>query len=211
MGSYNKIEQDSLVVLLEERAEVRTIHGLDKVLNVDLNKIGVCGDSAGGNLSAVCALMDRDMNTQMIKFQALLYPGVYLSKQKVEDYTFGINQYHVKHDHELVQDAILMLTKFPPISLLYVNDPKEVDNPYVSPLLAENLKNLPPALIVTAEFDYLTVEAEAYARKLIRDGVKTDVIRYNGVDHAFIEKIGLYPQAQDCMNEVAKAFGATIL
>lgn len=175
-------------------------------LNVNKNAIGVSGDSAGGNLSAVCSLMDRDLKTNMVKFQGLIYPTVMMSKKEVEDYRFDINLYNIKHNHELINNSIMMLTNFPPISLLYLNNDEEMDNPYVSPLLAENLEGVAEALIVTAEYDYLTLEAEAYGRKLIRDGVKTKVIRYNGIDHAFIDKIGIYPQAQDCMNEIAKAF-----
>lgn len=175
-------------------------------LNVNKDAIGVSGDSAGGNLSAVCSLMDRDLKTNMIKFQGLLYPTVMMSNREIKDYKFDISLYNVKHNHELINNAIMMITNFPPISLLYLNNDEEIENPYVSPLLAENLEGVAETLIVTAEYDYLTLEAEAYGRKLIRDGVKTKVIRYNGIDHAFIDKIGIYPQAQDCINEVAKTF-----
>ncbi|MHC1682050.1 MAG: alpha/beta hydrolase [Clostridiaceae bacterium] len=177
-----------------------------KELKVNKDAIGVSGDSAGGNLSAVCSLMDRDLKTNMIKFQGLIYPTVMMSKKEVDDYKFDINLYNIKHNNELVKTAIMMLTNFPPVSLLYLNNDEEMDNPYVSPLLADSLSGVAETLIVTAEYDYLTLEAEAYGRKLIRDGVKTKIIRYNGVDHAFIDKIGIYPQAQDCINEVAKAF-----
>ncbi|WP_202054889.1 alpha/beta hydrolase [Clostridium estertheticum] len=67
-----------------------------------------------------------------------------------------------------------------------------------------HLSRMPETLIINAEYDFLRLEGEAYARKLIRSGVKTKMVRYNGVDHAFIDKIGQYPQAEDCMNEIAK-------
>ena len=185
---------------------VKWLYENGKELNVNKDAIGVAGDSAGGNLSAVCALMDRDMKTNMIKFQGLIYPVVMLSNKEVDDYKFDISLYNVKHNHELINNTIMMITSFPPLSLLYVNSDEEVDNPYVSPLLAENLKDVAETLIVTAEYDYLTLEAETYGRKLVRDGVKTKVIRYNGIDHAFIDKFGIYPQAQDFINEMAKAF-----
>jgi acetyl esterase len=189
---------------------VKWIYENSDELNVDNNRIGVSGDSAGGNLSAVCSLMDRDLNTKMIKFQALIYPAVTMSEKEIKDYKFDINLYDIRHNEELAKTAIMMISNFPSPSLLYLNRPEEAENVYVSPLLAESLKGLPETLILTAEYDYLTLEAEAYARKLIRDGVKTKVIRYNGCDHAFIDKIGVYPQAQDCMNEIAKAFKAAI-
>lgn len=59
-------------------------------------------------------------------------------------------------------------------------------------------------IIATAEFNYLKVECEAYAAKLAQSGVPTKLIQYNGTDHAFMDKIGLYPQAEDLMNEIAK-------
>lgn len=161
---------------------VKWLYENGKELNVNKDAIGVSGDSVGGNLSAVCALMDRDMKTNMIKFQALLYPGVMLSNKEIEDYKFDISLYNVKHNHELINNAIMMIASFPPLSLLYLNNDEELDNQYVSPLLAESLKGVAETLIVTAEYDYLTLEAEAYARKLIRDGVKTKVIRYNNID-----------------------------
>jgi acetyl esterase/lipase len=87
---------------------------------------------------------------------------------------------------------------------LYLHSNAEVVDPYVSPLLAEDLSGLPETLIVTAEYDFLRLEDEAYARKLARSGVKTKLVQYNGMDHAFMDKIGLYPQAEDCMNEIAQ-------
>lgn len=190
---------------------VKWLYENSKELNVKADSIGIAGDSAGGNFSTVCALMDRDLGTKMIKFQALLYPGVNLSDNKIEDYSFDMNLYNIKNNHELIKDTIMEITNFPPISLLYVEKQEDTQKPYVSPLLAQSLKGMPETLIISAEYDYLTLEGEAYARKLIRDGVNTKIIRYNGLDHAFIDKIGIYPQAQDCINEVAKAFKKAIM
>jgi len=176
-------------------------------LKVDRRKIAVAGDSAGGNLAAVCAMMDRDLGTGMINFQALIYPVVILDFSAVtEDYKWDIKEYVIKADHEVIKGALAALRDSSPLmNGFYVGEKADLIKPYASPLLAEDAGNLPETLIITAEYDYLRLQGEAYARKLTKAGVKTKVIRYSGVDHAFIDKIGVYPQAEDCMNEIAKA------
>jgi acetyl esterase len=62
-------------------------------------------------------------------------------------------------------------------------------------------------VILTAEYDPLRLEAEAFARKLTRASVRTRLIRSRGMDHAFMDKIGLYPQAEDCIEEIAGEIG----
>jgi acetyl esterase len=173
-------------------------------INVIPEQIGVAGDSAGGNLSAVCSLLDRDLGTRMIKYQALLYPTVNMSGIPTDDFEWNMEEYTVNNNHELIQGIIRALGSSTSLENIYLQGKTKVTDPYVSPLLEEDLSGLPATLIVEAEYDYLRLEGEAYARRLIRSGVKTKMIRYNGVDHAFMDKIGLYPQAEDCMNEIAK-------
>ena len=82
-------------------------------------------------------------------------------------------------------------------------------NPYVSPLLAREVSVLPPTVIVNAEYDYLRLEGEAYGRKLAKAGVPVRMVRYCGMDHAFMDKLGEYPQAEDMMKLIAEEFVAT--
>lgn len=81
---------------------------------------------------------------------------------------------------------------------------RDPEDPLVSPLYVADASGLAPTLILTAEYDALRLEAEAFARKLTRASVRTRLIRYSGMDHAFMDKIGLYPQAEDCMEEIAE-------
>lgn len=177
------------------------------LLNVDKDKIGVSGDSAGGNLAAVCSLLDRDMGTNIIKYQALIYPVVNLPNMSTNEYHWDINKYEVKNNNSLVLGAINALAGSGDLlNNMYLRDLNLQTNKYVSPYFEKDCTNLPKTLIVTAEYDFLRLQCEAYGRKLKEAGVQVDMICYRGMDHAFIDKIGVYPQADDCMNEIATRF-----
>ncbi|PQZ54927.1 alpha/beta hydrolase [Bacillus sp. MYb209] len=174
-------------------------------LRVSPQQIAVSGDSAGGNLATVCALMDSEKGTKMIKLQALIYPTVNMAGVQTEDFEWSRDQYEIRNHSELIIPMLEgMAGSSELLFQLYLQNNGEITDPHVSPLLSNKLSNMPQTLIVTAEFDYLKVECEAYAAKLARSGVTTKLIQYNGTDHAFMDKIGLYPQAEDLMNEIAK-------
>lgn len=184
---------------------VEWVHTQAEKLNVIQDQIAVAGDSAGGNLATACCLMDRAQGTNWIHYQALVYPVVNLATVPTDDFEWKMEAYDIKQHHDLIRRIVLSLAD--PDSLmndLYLQGKEEVTHPLVSPFFATDLKGLPPGLIITAEYDYLRLEGEAYARKLARDGVKTRLIQYRGMDHAFMDKVGDYPQAEDCINEIAK-------
>ncbi|GGA13190.1 hypothetical protein GCM10008018_67650 [Paenibacillus marchantiophytorum] len=184
---------------------VQWVYEHAREIGADPQKIAVSGDSAGGNLATVCALMDRDQGTGMIKYQALIYPTVNMAGIETEDFKWSLDAYDIQHHQELIIPSVEGLGGMSQIILgLYLQNNAEPSNPYFSPLLAENLSGMPATLIVVGEYDYLRLECEAYARKLTRSGVATKLIQYNGMDHAFLDKTGLYPQAEDCTKEIAK-------
>jgi acetyl esterase len=86
----------------------------------------------------------------------------------------------------------------------YTPDPKDRLNPLVSPLRADDLSGLPPALVVTAEFDVLRDEGEAYARRMQEAGVKVKLMRCNGMVHGFLSTIGLIKRATQFFVQVAE-------
>ncbi|WP_338752341.1 alpha/beta hydrolase [Bacillus sp. FJAT-52991] len=174
-------------------------------IRVNPEQIAVSGDSAGGNLATVCALMDIEKGTGMIKLQALIYPTVNMANVQTEDFNWSLDQYEIRNHSELITPMIKGLAESGDLFFkLYLQNNAEIIDPHVSPLLSDQLSSMPQTLIAIAEFDYLKVECEAYAAKLARSGVPTKLIQYNGTDHAFMDKIGLYPQAEDLMNEIAK-------
>ncbi|MEH7155806.1 alpha/beta hydrolase [Neobacillus drentensis] len=184
---------------------VKWVHEHANEFNIHPDQIAVSGDSAGGNLSAACALMDRDLGTNMIKLQALIYPTVILSREINEYFTWDLHEYNIQNNHKLIESTITGLLELPDVSKIYSEQEEDLLNPYVSPLLANDLSNLPETVIITAEYDYLRLEGEAYAQRLSQAGVKVKTIRYNGIDHAFIDKIGIFPQAEDCAEEIASS------
>lgn len=180
------------------------VHECADELGVSRDGIAVAGDSAGGNLATACCLLDRSNETNMINFQALIYPVVNLGSVPTDDYEWTLERYEIKHHHDLIRGVVMALGDSEDLlNQLYLQGKAELTDPLVSPLLADDVNGLPPALIITAEFDYLRLEGEAYARKLARDGVRTRLIQYRGMDHAFMDKLGDYPQSEDCLTEIA--------
>ena len=141
----------------------------------DGSRIAVAGNSVGGNLTAALTLMSKDRKGPKISYQVLLIPAT--------DASVDTNSYHAYGtDRFLARDFMKYGWD------LYASDAKTRDNPYVSPLRAssEELKGLPPALVITAENDPLRDEGEAYARKLKEAGVSVAAVRYNGTIHDFV-------------------------
>ena len=130
-------------------------------------------------------------------------PVVTLDKKSVEEYKWSTNEYIVSNN-KINQNINSSLDFIDMIKQLYVEDTVKPDNQYISPLLSKDLSNLPKTLIITAEYDFLRVQGEAFGKKLINANVDTKIIRYRGMDHAFIDKCGIYPQAEDCLNEISK-------
>jgi acetyl esterase/lipase len=122
----------------------------------------------------------------------------------VDDYKWKISDYGDIEDDMLTLHAVLelkgLLAQLPP---LYMGEEKHVCNPLAAPLFQKTLQGLPKTLMVLCEYDYLRLSAETFCRKMVRDGVDCRTLLYCGVDHAFIDKIGHYPQVYDLATELA--------
>jgi acetyl esterase len=167
------------------------------VLKIDKARIAVAGDSAGGNLAAVVAIVARDRGGPAICHQLLTYPVTDMAF-KSESYTSNGTGYFLTKD---------MMAWF---GLQYVPTGHDIEDPLLSPLYHKNLAGLPPATVITAEYDPLRDEGEAYAKKLQDAGVPTKLIRYDGVFHGFFSMNGAVDQADDAhafaAGELKKAF-----
>lgn len=165
-------------------------------LGIDLDRIAVGGDSAGGNLGAVVSLKSRDESGPAIALQAMVYPVTDLSSFETPSYLeFGEGYQLTKPEMEWFRGH-------------YLRSRDDAYNPHASPLLAHDLRGLPPALIITAECDPLRDEGEAYAMRLLEAGVPVTLSRYPGMIHPFFSFSGAIPQALDAIQQVAAAVGS---
>jgi len=142
------------------------------LINVDPARIAIGGDSAGGNLTAVVALMARDRGGPRLVHQLLVYP--------VTDASCDTRSYRENADgYFLTAEMMRWFWNH------YVNSDADRANGYASPLRAQSLAHLPSAFVITAEFDPLRDEGEAYAERLKAAGVPVKLTRYDGMIHGF--------------------------
>nr|WP_263326589.1 alpha/beta hydrolase [Neobacillus sp. Marseille-Q6967] len=160
--------------------------------NGDPSRIAVGGDSAGGNLAAVVPLMAKDRGGPAIAYQVLLYP--------VTDLSFDTQSYIENgKDHYLETPAMHWFKD------QYLNNDSEKTHPYAAPLLADDVSGLPPALVITAEYDVLRDEGEAYAARLREAGVSVEQTRYNGQIHGFFWMPVLMDDAKKALEQITNA------
>jgi acetyl esterase len=162
-------------------------------LGIDANRIAVGGDSAGGNLAAVVSQLAQANNGSHIALQMLFYPITTMRPDSPSSFAFSPT-----------------ILRGPAINWFYshyVPDGGEdhADDPRLSPLRSEDLSGLPPAYIVTAGFDPLHEEGQAYADKLESAGVKVRHIDYPTMIHGFFSMPGLIPLAGEALNAAGHA------
>jgi acetyl esterase/lipase len=162
-------------------------------IQVDPDRIAVGGDSAGGNLATVISLMAKDRGVPGLVFQLLVYPVTDLSSMDNSTY-----REHGR-DYILTKDSMVYYGSH------YVAREEDALNPYASPLLAEDLSGLPPALVITAELDVLRGEGEEYANRLREAGVPVRYSCYKGMIHAFFSMTGIVDRTMDAVDEAAAA------
>jgi acetyl esterase len=166
-------------------------------LGIDVTRLAVGGDSAGGNLTAVTALLARDRGGPALRFQLLAYP--------VTDCAFDTASYRENAEGYLLTTGMMRW-----FWEKYLADPVQGREAYASPLRAANLANLPPGLCITAGYDPLRDEGEAYAARLRDAGVDVRTSRYPGMFHGFLGMTGQLDKARAAMAEAGAALRAAL-
>ncbi len=150
------------------------------LLNTD--NITIMGDSAGGNLATVSCMMARDRGEPYPQNQILLYPVVN------NDYSESSPFESV---HTKGESFMLTAGQMSDYVELYQNAESDRENPYFAPILSDNLEEMPDTLIITAEYDPLRDEGEAYGAKLRENNIKVQIYRIRDVIHGFFG-VGIY-------------------
>jgi acetyl esterase len=158
----------------------------------DPARIAVAGDSAGGNLSAVMALLARDRSGPALRLQVLFYPATDLGG-------------HTPSKRENATGYFLEEADMRWFGLSYLRTPADVADPLASPLQAPSLAGVAPALIVTAEYDPLRDEGRQYAEALRAAGVPVQYHEYPGMIHGFVSMTRLFEQAEQAIDEAGAA------
>ncbi len=152
------------------------------------DNIVLMGDSAGGNLAAVVSLMAAQRGEFPIHRQILIYPAT------GHDHT---PQSGFKSIVENGSDYLLTSKRICDYISLYLTKPEDYCNPYYAPLLAENLSGQPKTLIITAEYDPLRDEGEAYAQRLLQFGCNVELHRIRDAIHGFIKLPGTFEAVRE--------------
>jgi acetyl esterase len=168
-------------------------------LNIDPNRVAVGGDSAGGNLAAVVALMARDRGGPKLAFQLLVYPATDCADDTPSHREFA----------QASPDYLLSRADMEWFWGYYLG-PNDRSNPMACPARAGNLANLPPAFVITAEVDPLRDEGEAYAEALRKAGVNVKVKRYNGVCHGFFSMAAIIDKGRQAVADSCTELRTTI-
>ena len=161
-------------------------------LGADPDRLAIGGDSAGGNLTAVVAVANRDRGGPALVHQLLVYPVIdpaCATASMTENAT----------GYFLTADSMRFMWS------LYLADPAQGDEPYVNPMRAAGLSGLPPATVLTAEFDPLRDEGEAYAEALAAAGVAVACRRFDGQVHGFFSMHAFAPAARTGTDYAAEA------
>ena len=184
--------EDCYAALLWISAQASTFGG-------DPGQLAVAGDSAGGNLAATVALMNRDRGGPRLAMQLLVYPVIDPSLNTESSRTNG-------DGYMLTWPSMLWMWS------TYLGGTTDSDSAYAMPTRAASLAGLPPAVVITAEFDPLRDEGELYGALLQQAGVRALVRRYDGMLHGFFSMHVLTPVAREAARfageELGKAFRA---
>jgi acetyl esterase len=174
-------------------AATRYVAGHPQEFGIDPERLGVAGDSAGGNLAAVVTLMARERGGPGLAFQLLVYPLVDLEDVERP----SMREYG--HDHFATIESLDWFNTH------YIPHREDRRHPFASPIRARDFAGLPPASVITAECDPIRDQGEAYAQQLQAAGVPVELKRYDGMIHPFFSLGGLVDGGREALQDAGAA------
>ncbi|MGH1487546.1 MAG: alpha/beta hydrolase [Cellvibrionaceae bacterium] len=160
-------------------------------LGGDPQKIAVGGDSAGGSLAAVVAILARDQQLVTLKYQLLIYPAT-------ASHADSDSQLRLAEGYFLERETILWFHKS------YIRSDKDREDFRYAPLITEDLRGLPPAMVLVAGYDPLRDEGIAYAKCLSESGVRVQLSEYKGMFHPFLSFAGVLDEGKRAISECSR-------
>jgi len=173
-------------------AATRWVAAHARDLGGDPGRLAVAGDSAGGNLAAVVAIRARDAGESAVAFQLLVYPATDLTRSYPS---------HIENG----EGYLLTTESMDWFMAHYLAEASDAQHPDASPLFASDLGGLAPALVITAEFDPLRDEGEAYGEAMAKAGGDVRISRYDGMIHGFFGMDALLDGAKRAIDEAVGA------
>ena len=174
-------------------AATRWVAANARRLGADPARLAIGGDSAGGNIACGVTLLARERGGPAIRFQLLIYPATDLAGET---------------ESTRLYSSGYLLNSMPFYVASYIGPEGDAAAPLASPLLAPDLSGLPPAFVLTAGFDPLRDEGEAYARRLEAVGVAVEYRCHEGMIHGFVSITGLIESAEAGLADSAAALRA---
>jgi cation diffusion facilitator CzcD-associated flavoprotein CzcO/acetyl esterase/lipase len=161
----------------------------------DPKRIAIAGESAGGTLAAIAARRIRDEGGPDLVAQVLLYPPISPDSRTASYFEFA--------------DGPIQTNTFSEVQWSqYLVDPQNRRSPLAAPSAAESLEGLPPALVISMEVDPTRDSIEDYGRALSNAGVKTEIVRFDGLVHASLNLTGVVPRAREIHEAIVQYLGA---
>jgi acetyl esterase len=167
------------------------VHENAAALGIDPARLAVGGDSAGGNLTAAVTQLARDNGGPPFAFQLMVYPAV-----GTRGHSFSLAEFATGYLFER-EELDFVYTQ-------YANDPSDVRDPRLSPILASDFGGLPPAFVITAGHDILRDDGEDYVELLRAAGVPVELHRYETTIHAFLNVAGRIDAGCEAVEECAR-------
>ncbi|MEO8303763.1 MAG: alpha/beta hydrolase [Betaproteobacteria bacterium] len=183
----------------DSMAALRWVAQHGERIGVDVARLAVGGDSAGGNLAAACAILARNEGFPKLACQLLFYPCTAPEPETASHHKFA-------EGHLLTRKTITWFYA------QYLRSSKDTQDFRFGPLVADDLANLAPAWVIVAGFDPLRDEGVQYAARLIDSGNKVTLVNYEGMIHGFVQMLGAIDSAgraaEEAANALQRAFAA---